>query len=479
MRLRWPFKRARAEPEPIPTGRITSTGSGFYKSSTLSPYRSRTSDVLETLRMIPDEVEALDFLRRTTPDISMALWNFVRLANQGHEMKFNDLNGKRMESVEKQWREFASRVNQVSNAGLDGLIDVLHYSAYMRCAQGLEVEVNADRTDIVDVYPVIPQTIMWELEKRNGREVWIPYQQQMAKKVSLEPGKANFFWVPTDPDIDDPRGNLVMSSVLQSIDFQMQIMQDLQAVLHHQGFPRNDISIDLERMVNSMPPSVRNGTEGKRQEWLMNRFNEIRNAMDSLNPDSDYLHFDDIAINMNQGANAARSLDVRAIDELVSIQVLNGAKQMGILTNRVGGLGQTESWGSITFKIFTDGILSIQRGSKRLMEEVARLWLRVHGVQAIPIFTHNVVNWENEEQKTTVKLMKQQFWAISQLMGWVDADTATKEATGMDNAVGEPVEGARVSFGKGGDSRDATDEQLPGELRQGANKRTRSRLGVV
>jgi len=409
----------------------------------------------------------------------MALWNFVRLANQGHEMKFNDLNGKRMESVEKQWREFASRVNQVSNAGLDGLIDVLHYSAYMRCAQGLEVEVNADRTDIVDVYPVIPQTIMWELEKRNGREVWIPYQQQMAKKVSLEPGKANFFWVPTDPDIDDPRGNLVMSSVLQSIDFQMQIMQDLQAVLHRQGWPRNDISIDLERMVNSMPPSVRNGTEGKRQEWLMNRFNEIRNAMDSLNPDSDYLHFDDITINMNQGANAARSLDVRAIDELVSIQVLNGAKQMGILTNRVGGLGQTESWGSITFKIFTDGILSIQRGSKRLMEEVARLWLRVHGVQAIPIFTHNVVNWENEEQKTTVKLMKQQFWAISQLMGWVDADTATKEATGMDNAVGEPVEGARVSLGKGGDSRDATDEQLPGELRQGESKRSRSRLGVV
>lgn len=479
MKLRWPFKRARAEPVNIPTGRITSTGSGFHGRSTLSPYRSRTSDVLETLRLIPDEVEALDFLRRTTPDISMALWNFVRLANQGHEMKFNDLNGKRMESVEKQWRKFASRVNQVSNAGLDGLIDVLHYSAYMRCAQGLEVEVNADRTDIVDVYPVIPQTIMWELEKRNGREVWIPYQQQMAKKVSLEPGKANFFWVPTDPDIDDPRGNLVMSSVLQSIDFQMQIMQDLQAVLHRQGWPRNDISIDLERMVNSMPPSVRNGTEGKRQEWLMNRFNEIRNAMDSLNPDSDYLHFDDITINMNQGANAARSLDVRAIDELVSIQVLNGAKQMGILTNRVGGLGQTESWGSITFKIFTDGILSIQRGSKRLMEEVARLWLRVHGVQAIPIFTHNVVNWENEEQKTTVKLMKQQFWAISQLMGWVDADTANKEATGMDKAVGEPIEGARVSFGKGGDSRDATDEQLPGELRQGESKRSRSRLEVI
>ena len=474
---KWPFKRARAEPEPIPTGRITSTGSGFYKSSTLSPYRSRTSDVLETLRMIPDEVEALDFLRRTTPDISMALWNFVRLANQGHEMKFNDLNGKRMESVEKQWREFASRVNQVSNAGLDGLIDVLHYSAYMRCAQGLEVEVNTDRTDIVDVYPVIPQTIMWELEKRNGREVWIPYQQQMAKKVSLEPGKANFFWVPTDPDIDDPRGNLVMSSVLQSIDFQMQIMQDLQAVLHRQGWPRNDISIDLERMVNSMPPSVRNGTEGKRQEWLMNRFNEIRNAMDSLNPDSDYLHFDDITINMNQGANAARSLDVRAVTELVDVQVMNGGKQMGIFSNRTSGI--TETWGTVQFRIFCSGIASIQRGSKRLIEEVARLWLRVHGIQAVPKFSHNLIDWESEGQRMTVRLLEEEFHAIAQLMGWQDGDDAASAVLGKTSAVGEPIEGARVSFGKGGDSRDATDEQLPGELRRGESKRSRSRLEVI
>jgi hypothetical protein len=409
----------------------------------------------------------------------MALWNFVRLANQGHEIRFNDANGKRIEAVEAQWRELASRVNQVSNAGLDGLIDILHQSAYMRGAQAVEVEVNSDRTDIVDVHPIVPQTITWELEERNGREVWIPYQQQMAKKVSLEPGKANFFWVPTDPDIDDPRGNLVMASVLQSIDFQMQIMQDLQAVLHRQGWPKNDISIDLERMVASMPASVKSGTEKKRQEWLNDRINEIRTAMDNLNPDSDYLHTNDITINMNQGANVGRSLDVRAIDELVSVQVLNGAKQMGILTNRVGGLGQTESWGSITFKIFTDGILSIQRGSKRLMEEIARLWLRVHGIQAIPVFTHNVVNWENEEQKETVKLMKQQFWAISQLMGWVDADTATKEVTGKDKAVGEPVEGTKVSFGRGGDSNNATDEQLQGGLQQPAEGRARSRLGTA
>ena len=133
------------------------------------------------------------------------------------------------------------------------MIDMLHYSGYFLGAQAVEVEVNDERTDIIDVHPVIPQTIEWELEERNGRQVYIPYQQgQAGKKVSLEPGKANFFWVPTDPEIDDPRGNLVMAPVLQSIDFQLQIMNDLQAVLHRQGWPRNDIEIVMERMMASI-----------------------------------------------------------------------------------------------------------------------------------------------------------------------------------------------------------------------------------
>jgi hypothetical protein len=468
----WPFDRlARRTRDPsIPTGRQTVIGGTWgWGRRTLSPHRSRTNDVLETLRMIGDEAQALDFARKKIPDLSMANWNFVRMANQGHEMAFYALDDKerknRLRDIEREWRDFASRVNSISNAGLDGLIDMLHYSGYFLGAQAVEVEVNDDRTDIIDVHPVIPQTIEWELEERNGRQVYIPYQQgQVGKKVSLEPGKANFFWVPTDPDIDDPRGNLVMAPVLQSIDFQLQIMNDLQAVLHRQGWPRNDIEIVMERMMASMPPDVK-GNAKKQVDWLTEQYSRIKSMLDTVEPDSDYIHFDDVKINMTQGANGGRSLDVRAIDELVSVQVLNGSKQMGIVTNRVGSTGETESWGSITLKVFTDGIASMQRGSKRLIEEVARLWLRVKGIQAVPVFTHNPVNWENEEQRAQVRLLQQQFWAIAQLMGWCDADYAAKEMLKVDRAAGEISPQVRVSFSAGGgDLGDSN--QLPGGLQQ-------------
>jgi hypothetical protein len=437
------------EDRPIPTGRQSVASVGGAK--TLSPFRSRTASVLETLRRIPEEAEALEFLRGNNADVSMAVWNFIRLANQGHEMHFYDPKDKtkRVLDVETRWKEFASRVNEISNAGLDGLIDIEHYLAYMRGAQAVEVEVNKTRTDIIDVHPIIPQTVTWEYEERNGRKAWIPYQHQWAgKKISLEKGKANFFWVPTDPLADDPRGTLVMAPVLQAIDFQMQILQDLQAVLHHQGWPKNDIKISMERVMNNMPPQIAAAGPEKRDEWLDAQWQNVVNMLNQMEPDSDYIHYDDIEINMNQGANAGRSLDVRAINELVDVQTLSGAKQMAIFMNRNQGV--TESWGTVQFRIFCSGIASVQRGSKRLIEEVARLWLRVKGIQASPRFSHNMIDWNSEEQRMTVKLMEQQFWAIAQLMRWVDKDTAAQEVVDAERAVGEPSENIRVSLSYGG-----------------------------
>lgn len=455
------FQRGRSMADPIPTGRKSATGINSH--GILSPYRSRIADILGELRRIPDEANAIDFLGKKVPDVSMALWNFLRLANQGHEMKFYDYRDKekRLPDVEARWREFAARINEISNAGMDGLIDILHQLAFIRGAQALEVEVSKDRTEIVDVHPIIPQTIYWELEERNGRKVFIPYQQQFMGKVSLEKGKANFFWVPTDPDPGDPRGNLILSPVLQAVDFQIQTLLDLQAVLHHQGWPRNDIKIILERVMNAMPQEVKASAKAQK-EWLRQKWEEIVNTMNNLEPDDDYIHWDDIEINMNQGGNVGRGLDVRAVAELVDVQTISGTKQMGVFMNRTGA-GVTETFSTVQFRIFTSGLKSVQRGSKRIIEEVARLWLRVSGVQAIPHFEHNAIDWRSELDVIKVKLMQEEFWAIAQLMGWVDEDKAAQEVTGVEKAAGKPIEDrVRVTFSAGGVAGSAKDDSKGG-----------------
>ena len=443
-------KKSRDKPK-VPTGRQTMIGSGY--STTLSPYRSRTADVLKTLRIIPDEVEAIEFLKRVNPDVSMAVWNFVRLANQGNKISFYPVGDRekktKLTELEYEWRDFASRINEISNAGLDGLIDQFHYSSFLLGAMACEVEVTDDRMDIYDVYPVKPQTVEWELKEIGGRQKWMPYQYNNFKKVYLDKQHANFFWVPSDPDIGDPRGTLQLSPVLQAVDFQMQILQDLQAVLHHQGWPRDDYEINVERMLQYCPQHIKNDQD-KVTEWLQKQHDNISNMLKGLAPDSDTIHFDDVKKNPNsQGANT-KSLDVRAINDLVDVQTLSGLKQMAIFMNRNQGV--TESWGTVQFRIFCSGIASCQRGSKRLIEEVARLWLRVKGVQAVPVFSHNILDWNSEEQRMTVSLLKQKFYAIAQLMGWINEDEAAQEVMNAEKAIGQPVENTRISFSLGGEN---------------------------
>jgi hypothetical protein len=461
-------KKSRDAPNGIPTGRKTSVGSGGC-ATTLTPRRSRTADVLKSLRSIYEETEAIEFLKRVNPDVSMAVWNFVRLANQGHEMEFYSLDKKtKLTNISDEWREFAARINEISNSGLDGLIDQLHYSSFLLGAMGVEVEVTPDRRDIYDVYPVKPQTIEWDLKEIDGHKKYVPYQYSGFKKVYLDKYNANFFWVPADPDIGDPRGSLTMSPVLQAIDFQMQILQDLQAVLHHQGYPKNDIAIALEQTLKICPPHIRNNPKELRT-WLDQRFDDIVRMLQNMEPDGDYVHYDDLTVNMNQGANAGRSLDVRAISELVDTQTLSGTKQMAIFMNRNQGV--TESWGTVQFKIYCSGLDSCKRGSKRLVEEIARLWLRVKGIQAVPVFKHNILDWESEEQRMSVNLMKQEFYAVAQLMGWINEDYAAKEVMKVEKAAGKPIEAVRVSFSSGGGN--SGNDKRPGAKLQTDTSETR------
>lgn len=438
---------------PLRSGRVSQPPA----TTMLSPYRSRQATLLKTLRATYDAVDAIELLIEETGDLSQALYNFIRLANVGHEMQFFALNNdkKRLTKIESEWRDFASRVNAMSNAGLDGLIDQLHYLAFVRGAMACECEIAPSLDDIVDIYPINPQSITWELEERNGRQVWIPYQydgffsrnrSNRAGMTSLE--NANFFWVPTDPKVDDPRGRLLLKPALSSIDFQIQILNDVQQVLHNQGWPREDISIDIEKLMTMIPPDARADSK-KQREWLEAHINWVKSQFDSLNPDDSFIHFSDTTIKLTDGAaNTGKGLDVRAIMEMVDVQVENSVKTPGTMMQRINS--STETWATVQFRIFVSGIQSIQRSSKRLIEEIARLWLRVHGYQAVPVFTHNTIDYTSELQRIQIKKQKAIFWKLSQLMGWVDGDEAGNDLFGHD-AVGEPVSNQPENQGNQGD----------------------------
>jgi hypothetical protein len=176
-------KNRDAPTEEIHVGRVSGTSN---MSSILSPYRSRSANLLEELRMFRDEGDAVEFCSKKIPDVAKALWNMMRLLNLGNKMEFIEINtGEPVKEIESEWREFASRINSISSSGLDGLIDQFHRSAILRGGQGCEVVVLEDMSDVEDVYPIKPQSIRWQSEVRENKKVWMPYQYSITQKVAL------------------------------------------------------------------------------------------------------------------------------------------------------------------------------------------------------------------------------------------------------------------------------------------------------
>lgn len=442
------FAKNRDAPTDIHVGRVSNSGN----NNSLYPYRSRSADLLSELRRLHDEGEAIEFCAKKIPDVAKALWNMLRLLNLGNKMEFYGVNtrnkGQPIRSIESEWREFSSRINEISASGLDGLIDQFHKSAILRGGQGCEVVVREDLSDIEDVYPIKPQSIHWTKEDRNGRKIWVPYQYNGGTKVDLS--KGNFFYVPNDPDIDDPRGNLMLSPSLQAVDYQLQSYIDMAAVLRRQGYPRNNVELNREVLIKNAPSHIKNDPRALKG-YLADYFEWVKKLLRGLEPTDDFIHFDDTKVNQSQGNNPSRSMDIRAFSEMTDIQVMNGLMQLSVFANR--NTGVTETWGTVQFQIFCSGLASLQRGSKRLIESIARIWLRVRGYQAVPHFSYTVMDWNSEEMRMNVKLMEQELYAVAQLMGWVDEDYAASKVMGVEKATGKPTENARVSFSVGGDEK--------------------------
>jgi len=412
---------------PIYVGRVSGTDASMQY---ISPYKNKTVDLLKTLRRTWDAREAIKLLVKEHPDMSMAVRSLIALSNQGHHMEFIGPGGERLTEAEAEWREFSQRVYAISAAGMDGLINQLHYSSFVLGGMAFEVVVQENGRDIEDVYLIDPGTIRWELEERGGRKVYVPYQMSGTQQVDLSQG--NFFWIPFDPDLASPDGNLMLQSAIQAMDHQMELYQNLDTVLYRVGTPRYDVSIDSQRVIESAPQEVK-GNPKKLLGYLNDTASTARASFQSIGVKNDFVHTDDSKINVVGGGANMSGIDARAFKEIADTEVLNATQMLGVLMNRYDS--KTNALSSTEFQIMVNKINARRRDSKRAVESIANIWLQVHGYQAKATFTHNPIEWETMIDKYTAKLKEQEYYRRAEEYGWIDADAAARTVMGVAEAV--------------------------------------------
>lgn len=153
----------------------------------------RTREVLENLKIIRD----------LNPDASMAIWNFLRLANSGHTLEAVTPSGSPEKQSTDLLNSYAPRVGKLYGGGLDQLINVLLLTGFTQGAIALEVELTEDVSDIVDFHAVDPSTLDFRRNKETQEIELIQVQWDGTEKVL---NTETVFYYPIDPDISDPHG---------------------------------------------------------------------------------------------------------------------------------------------------------------------------------------------------------------------------------------------------------------------------------
>src|SRR5690606_13635298 len=102
-------------------------------------------------------------------------------------------------------------------------------------------------------------------------------------------------YVAIDPPIGSPYGRPMISPALFTSLFLLAILHDLRRVVQQQGYPRLDVSVDLEKMVEGFD-EVRNDPK-KYQEWADGVIEMVKSAYAQLEPDDAYVHSSVVTVN--------------------------------------------------------------------------------------------------------------------------------------------------------------------------------------
>ena len=393
-----------------------------------SPFRTKSTKLLNRLRNTYDVHDAINLLIEQHPDTSMGYAVLQSLVNQGGRIEFSSCSAASSARILREWNEFAERVNAVNSSGLDGLLVQLHGYDFSSGGMGCEVVVNSDCTDIEDVYPIDPRYLKWKLEIRNNKQQWVPYQCVNGKQIDLS--KSNFIWIPFNPN-GTPCGSLLFAPAIAAADMQLEFLNSSQTVLYRVGCPRYDITLDRESLMKSAPPDVATNP-AKAKEYIQQTYDSVKASFANLSAENDIVHTDDTKISTIGGDSSAYFQGISAYADVIDVQMMNAVKTLGTLMNRRSSGSYALS--TVEFKVIVDMIEPRQRAEKRLVESIARIWLRVHGYNATVRYTPNPIEWQSMLDKIEFNLKNQEFYRRSDEYGYISPDEAAYKTNGAEKA---------------------------------------------
>lgn len=378
--------------------------------------------------------ELLELLVSVHPDVSHALHTYLRMGETPLSFTAdNDSAQATLDALVDMFGKPLPSPGYQHGRSLDKLDGIQRLMVMVRGACAGEVVLNDAVNDVVDIVPVDPMLIWFRREPDTQRlEPWqyvrFPkYNQDEAgewfgqyKKIDTP----TFIYEELDPFVDDPYGRSPILPVLQIVFFHLQVLQDLKAVVHNQGYPRMDVKILEEVVLKDMPAQYQKDPNQQRK-WLSDRLVEYQTAFSSLNPDDAMIHWDNLEVSYVQGMRGP-AIDISKLIDVIDTQLATSLKTLLTLLSR--HQGSTETYSSVDTQIYIKTVESARSVVKRFWSRAFSIAARVRGVQTSVEVEYAPIDLrtENEQQKDLSSRLENLESAESNF--YITPEEAAKEA---------------------------------------------------
>lgn len=369
----------------------------------------------------------VEMLSDLSPEVSRGLWDFQRMVNPGYEIKARRPGGKtEFPRAQKALDAFVKTLHH-RHGTFDVVIGRLSMGAFWRGAILPELVLDAAARMPLDI--ATPDPMFFRFREYDDPVLgtqWELGQWQDGEWVSLDIPTISY--VPVDPALNSPYGRPMVSPALFTSLFLLAILHDLRRVVQQQGYPRLDISVDLEKLTSYMPDSAI-GDPAKEQAWANSLITMVMAAYHKLQPDDAYVH--DASITVNKPVGAVDSSSLGAVDALIKTcerMAMRALKTMPLMMGLDQSTNETDS--NRQWEIHVAGIKSIQHYIETAMGRMFTLALEAQGFQAEVEFKLAELRAAEELRDEQTRTMRINNTRAEYDNGWIGQDEAAQKVVG-------------------------------------------------
>lgn len=387
---------------------------------------TKTLDKIEPARL-------MELLANLSPDVSRALWDFLRMVNPGYTLKAKRSSGSDAPSTAQAALKAIERTIADRHGDFNIPINRLVLATFLRGA--LCAEIVLDGRTTLDLATPDPASVLFRTKDDPLLgSVWEPYQWQDGKAVSL--AIPTLRYIPVDPFPGSPYGRSLASPALFPTLFAIVLLHDVRRVVQQQGYPRLDIEVLLEKIRAAMPENAEDDPE-EYQRWINDTIGDISAFYEQLEPDDAYVHTDAIKVNKPVGAVDASSL--AGVDKILLVLerwAVRALKTMPLLMGTTDGASEANA--NRQWEIYAAGIKSIQHLAENLLSYLLTQALQAQGVPAIAELRFSELRAAELLRDAQTESMQIANTVTKYNQGWIDQDEASMAITGHAPAEKEP-----------------------------------------